>query len=144
MPLEAPTDEKCLEHDFEALSGFAERRMKARALDITSGADNVGLFRNSLESTMAHTTLRQPPRDAGGKELTVVAGYLDKLIPNALADRVGDRHFIAMNTTLFVAAQEFAMFCFLQASFFPELGNPSLEQSPSPIDERVPGLGLLD
>ena len=139
----APEDDRT-SHDFETFSTFAKDRMQARALDITSDDDNVRLFRDSLESALAHTTLRQPPRDANGKELRVVAGYLDKLIPNALADCIGDRHFIAMNSALFVAVQEFAMFCFTQASFFPELGDSSMEQSPRPIDERVPGLWLLD
>ena len=144
MPADHESEEDRLASNLAAFQNFATDRMGARALDITSGADNVALFRDSLQSAIAHTTLRQPPRNADGEELVLTTGYFDKMVPNALAHRVGDRHFIAMNTALFVAIHEFAMFCFTQRDFFPDVGDPSLEVSPKPLDERVPGLWLLD
>lgn len=118
--------------------------MASRSLDVTVNDDSVRLFRDSLQSAVAHVTLKTRPRDADGNELRLVAGYLDTMIPNALADHWDARHFIAMNTALFVAIHEFAMFCFTQRDFFPDVGDCSLEESPVPLDARVPGLWLLD
>ena len=144
MPSEVSSQANDLVRDFEVFSIYAKDRLNARAFDITSGEENVSLFRDSLFSAIAHTTLRRPPRNAAGEELKLTAGYLDKMIPNAIADSLKGRHFIGMNTALFVAVHEFAMYCFTQRDFFPDVGDVSLEQSPKPIDKRVPGLWLLD
>lgn len=64
--------------------------------------------------------------------------------PNALADVWKGWHFIALHTSLFAAITEFAMFCFTQQGFFPDIGNPDAEVSPQPWDNRVPGIWLLD
>ena len=130
--------------DLRAFNDFATQRMNSTALDLSSGAKDVALFNDSLQSAMVHVRLNEAPKDIAGEPLNLVAGYLEKLIPNAVADQVDGTHFMAMNTPLFVAVQEFAMFCFTQRDFFPDIGDPSLELSPSPIGDRVPGLWLLD
>tara|TARA_R110001606_G_scaffold352942_2_gene503425 strand:+ start:1199 stop:2368 length:1170 start_codon:yes stop_codon:yes gene_type:complete len=144
MTFEEDSSEKRSAGDFYLFHNFAAKRAGSPVLNVLSGADNVQLFHDSLMSAIAHTTLRQPPRDQDGNELRLVAGYLDKMIPNAMADHFEGRHYIAMNTALFVAVQEFAMFCFTQQDFFPDVGDPSMEASPPPLDNRVPGLWLLD
>lgn len=127
-----------------AFSLWATRRLGTPAVNVWNGAENVGLFRDSLLSALAHTRLNQVPCDPSGSPLSVMAGYLETMVPNACADHEGGKHLIAMNNALFVAIQEFAMYCFTQREFFPDLGDPSHETSPPPLDGRVPGLWLLD
>jgi hypothetical protein len=139
-----PVGDERLASDLALFRNFAAERQEAHALDIASGEENVRLFRDSLQSAIAHTTLKTRPRNVEGDELQVVGGFLDTMVPNAMADRWNGRHFIAMNTALFVAIQEFAMFCFTQRDFFPDVGDPLMEESPPPLNDRVPGLWLLD
>lgn len=127
-----------------AFAEWATRRLTTPAVDVWTGAENVGLFRDSLLSALAHTRLSQTPCDPSGTPLSVMAGYLETMAPNACADHENGKHLIAMNSALFVAIQEFAMYCFTQREFFPEIGDASLEVSPPPLDGRVPGLWLLD
>jgi len=48
-----------------------------------------------------------------------------------------------INNALFVTINEFAMFCFAQKKFFPEIGEAKAESSPQPLDGYAPGLWLL-
>ena len=130
--------------ELDEFQRFASGTLNANALDVSANNNDRLLFRDSLRSAVAHTSLRHPLRDADGEYLTVRAGYIDKMVPNARADYVEGSHYISLNTAMFVAIQEFAMFCFTQREFFPSVGDPTLEESPKPIDDRVPGLWLLD
>ena len=123
---------------------MVRERLDAEAVDVFTGGDNVRLFHDSLASALAHLTLRPAPVDPGGEPLSIVAGYVETLIPNALADFENGTHLIAMNNAMFVAIHEFAMFCFTQRDFFSDVGDPDMEISPSPLHDSVPGLWLLN
>lgn len=128
----------------ELFARYAQERAQSQMLDVHSGKPDVALFRDSLESAVAHTTLATTPTDRSGAPFALRAGFLDRMTPNARAEFWRGANFMAMHTALFVAINEFAMFCFTQARFFPDLGDPSLENSPLPLDDRAPGLWLLD
>lgn len=121
---------------------MVRERLDAEAVDVFTGGDNVRLFHDSLASALAHLTLRPAPIDPDGEPLSIVAGYVETLIPNALADFENGTHLIAMNNAMFVAIHEFAMFCFTQRDFFNDVGDPDMEVSPSPLHDSVPGLWL--
>lgn len=102
------------------------------------------LFHLSLESARALFGWTKDQRSREGAFFNLHAGFVDIMRPNALADAWQGRHFIALHTSLFAAITEFAMFCFTQKDFFPDIGNPAAEVSPQPWDGRVPGIWLLD
>lgn len=130
--------------DQPAFAAFARSHLLAEPLDVQSGAADVALFRDSLITARSFLSWPVAPRNASGEQLNLVAGFLERMVPNARADHKGGVHCVSINTALFAAINEFALFCFSQAEFFPELGDPRLEVSPSPIDDRVPGIWLLD
>lgn len=136
-------DDAAMARDLKQLRSYANIRNAGEPLDILGGGDSVALFRNSLSSALGHIRLQRAPRDAKGEALQFSAGFLDRMMPNAIADQIQGHHFIAVNTALFVAIQEFAMFCFTQRELFSDIGDSSLEVSPTPIDDQVPGLWLL-
>lgn len=80
---------------------------------------------------------------SGFKPFAVDVGYVESILPNAFANRNEDTHLVGMHTALPVVIQEFALFCFAQSAFFPQIGDPSQETSPVSINETPPGLGLL-
>ncbi|MCV6574659.1 MAG: hypothetical protein OIF58_02900 [Cohaesibacter sp.] len=78
-----------------------------------------------------------------GEKLHIQMGYLERMTPNALADRYKGVHFLAMNQALLVSVMEFALFSFTQKSVFPDIGNASGEDSPVMEAGAAPGLLLL-
>jgi len=78
-----------------------------------------------------------------GQKLNVSAGFLESMIPNAVAERDSTSFYIGINNALFVTINEFAMFCFAQKQFFPDIGENHLEKSPQPLNGYAPGLWLL-
>lgn len=98
----------------------------------------------SRSSFIQHLRAMEPRVSAlSGKTFSVDAGYLETIFPNAFANRDGDTHVVGMHTSLPVVIQEFALFCFAQADFFPHIGDSSNEVSPAAFEQTPPGLRLL-
>ncbi len=123
-------------NDHALFRQMARGRLNAEAFDVSSRDEKTLLFHDSLQSALAHISMATTPVNQSGEPLTITAGYIETMIPNAVADYDDGVHLIAMNNALFVAIHEFAMFCFTQSDFFPDVGDPSLENSPSPLDCR--------
>ena len=133
-----------METDFTTFRRFAELRLQTTAFETSPDSESSHIFHTSLESAYHQFNWTQGTTNKLGEKFNLVAGFLDTFSPNALADRFEGRHFIGMHVALFVAINEFAMFCFAQKEFFPEIGDANQEVSPAPWDDRVPGLWLID
>ncbi|MVA97996.1 hypothetical protein GN330_12150 [Nitratireductor sp. CAU 1489] len=129
--------------EYEAFRRLVERRLGLSTLQFLSNELQNQAFQRSLVSAAQLLGGSVCQRDARGRRLLILAGYVDRMLPNALADRDGDTHLIAMYTPLFAALSEFAMFCFTQRAFFADVGDPLAETSPPPPEGHVPGLWLL-
>lgn len=125
-------------------STFAAERLRAASFETRAGDPRSDLFHTSLSSARALFAWTAGVRNRAGDPFLLRAGFVDDRRPNALADFWLGTHVIALHSALFVAINEFAMFCFTQAAFFADVGSPAREVSPPPWDERVPGLWLLD
>lgn len=133
-----------MEKPFSAFQEFANNRLNCSAFQTCPDDPKSDLFDLSVESARVQFSWTGKSTNQAGKVFRLNAGFLDDLRPNALADFHEDQHFIAMHSSLFVAINEFAMFCFAQRDFFDDVGNPSIEISPKPWDDQVPGIWLLD
>lgn len=102
------------------------------------------LFNASLDNFISYLRILSAPRNSEGDDLFMSAGYVESTIPTAFASKLNNFHLIGMHTSLAVVIQEFALFCFTQQNFFPEIGDASSEISPKPLDGVVPGLWLMD
>lgn len=130
--------------DFSEFQDFARIRLKIPAFQTCPNDPKSNLFDISAESARIQFSWTQKSTNQAGEPFRLGVGFIDDLKPNALADYHADQHFIAMHSSLFVAINEFAMFCFAQRDFFADVGDPSIEISPKPWDDRVPGIWLLD
>lgn len=133
-----------MDRDFHRFRNFADLHLKKPAFPTSPDDPKSNLFHLSVESARAQFSWTNKTKNLAGEPFHLNAGFLDDFKPNALADHHNGAHFIAMHSSLFVAINEFAMFCFAQRDFFSDVGNTSLEQSPKPWDHRVPGLWMLD
>lgn len=97
----------------------------------------------SMTSFEQHLRAMEQPFDQSGSAFKVAAGYHDALTPTAFADWFAGCHIVGIHTGLAVIVQEFCLFCFAQADFFPSIGDASAETSPSAPKGHVPGIWLL-
>ncbi len=97
----------------------------------------------SLSSFEQHLRAMEQPFNQPGSAFEVTAGYHEALTPTAFADWLDGCHIVGIHTGLAVVIQEFCLFCFAQADFFPTIGNASAETSPVAPKGHVPGLWLL-
>lgn len=133
-----------MDMNFEKFKRFAKVRLQTTAFETSLESDNSHNFHTSIESAYHQFKWTHGAQNQLKEEFQLVAGFVDTFTPNALADRFEGTHFISMHVALFVAINEFAMFCFAQREFFPDVGDASQEVSPKPWDNRVPGLWLID
>jgi len=101
------------------------------------------LYGVSLSSLFNLAAWTDGLQNAQGQKFNVLGGFIESMMPNAVAERDGKNFYIGINNALFVTINEFAMFCFAQKQFFPELGEAKAESSPQPLDGYAPGLWLL-
>ncbi len=83
-------------------------------------------------------------RNAAGDELIIQSGYIERMTPNAVADRYQGVHYIGMHQALLVSCMEFALFALTQSCVFPNVGNAAGEASPELKNGKAPGILLLD
>lgn len=101
------------------------------------------LYDVSLSSLFNLAAWTDELQNAQGQKLNVLGGFIDSMMPNAVAERDDKSFYIGINNALFVTITEFAMFCFAQKQFFPEVGDAEAESSPQPLNGYAPGLWLL-
>lgn len=102
------------------------------------------LFCTSLASICDFLKSSAPSYSVDGKgRFQVDVGFVESPLPNAFINRLHDIHVCGIHSALPVVIHEFALFCFSQSDFFPELGNAELETSSSPLSDHPPGLRLL-
>jgi len=133
-----------MDMQFDSFDRYAKAHLKNTAFRTVADSDNSHLFHLTLESLYQASLWTKKARNPKGEAFDLVAGFTDLYSPNAFADKFNEQHIIGMHVPLFVAINEFALFCFAQAGFFPELGDAKAEASPAPWDDRVPGIFLLD
>lgn len=102
------------------------------------------LFAASLASTENLLPALGERRNPHGAALSVSAGFIEAMTPNAFADWHEGGHVIGMHTALLVTIADFALYAFTQRGFLPSIGNPESETSPLPAFGEAPGLFLLD
>lgn len=123
---------------------FAASQLDTSEFVTSYDDDQSQIFHTSLDSTLHLLRWTLNARNTTGKKFSFHAGFVDIFSPNAFADQFEHEHYIGLHTAMFVSISEFAMFCFAQEDFFPEIGSSQKETSPEPWDHRVPGLWLLD
>lgn len=123
---------------------FANERLGTSAFIAKADDPDTHIFFASLESAIEQFRWTAKGSNASGAPFKLEAGFFDTFSPNALADRFEDGYYLGVHVALFVAINEFAMFCFAQRDFFDDLGDPAKESSPKPWDERLPGVWLID
>ncbi|PZR84105.1 MAG: hypothetical protein DI537_33645 [Stutzerimonas stutzeri] len=77
-------------------------------------------------------------RNASGEALSVTAGFIERMTPNASADRYDGAHYIVMHQALMTTITEFALFVFTQKEIFPGVGKAAEEESPKPAGGFAP------
>lgn len=78
-----------------------------------------------------------------GDQRRIECGYIERMTPNALADRYQGVHCIGLHQAMLVSCAEFALYAFTQPAVFPQIGNAAGEVSPELQNAQVPGLLLL-
>lgn len=130
--------------DQVVFSRYARQCLGAEAFHPSAEVDDQALFAASLSSIRQHASATTALTNADGQSFTVLPGFVDRMIPNAVADHFEGRHVIGIYQALLITIVEFALFAFTQRSVFPEIGDADGESSPSPRGGRVPGLLLLE
>lgn len=123
---------------------FAKERLGTTVFVPKEDDNDTHVFFSSLESAVEQFRWTSKAMNAGQEPFRLNVGFLDTFSPNALAERYEGEYFLGIHVALFVAINEFAMFCFAQRDFFSEVGDPTKETSPSPWNERLPGIWLID
>ncbi|MGJ8629114.1 MAG: hypothetical protein ACSHXB_19305 [Sulfitobacter sp.] len=127
-----------------SLTAYAQDRLGTTVFETSSKADDTHIFHTSLESAIEQFRWTANGARASNESFRLNAGFLNTFSPNALADHYEGEYFLGIHVALIVAINEFAMFCFAQQEFFPDIGDRSKESSPKPWNERLPGIWLLD
>lgn len=125
-------------------SEFAASKLKAAVFETSYEDDASQIFHTSVDSSIHLMRWAQDAKNHKGESFCYYPAFVDIFSPNAFADRYQKDYYIGFHSALFVSISEFAMFCFAQKEFFPEMGDSSQEVSPEPWDHRVPGLWLLE
>ncbi len=126
------------------LTTYVHDKLGTTVFQTSATEDDLHIFHTSLESAVKQFHWTSKAKRELGERFKLHACFLDTFSPNALADRWKGEYILGIHVALFVAINEFAMFCFAQSDFFPELGDPSQESSPKPWNDRLPGIWLLD
>jgi len=101
-------------------------------------------FAASLASFTDLARWAQGMRNEQSEALSFEVGYIERLSPDAFADRQDGVHLIGMNQGLLATIQEFALYVFTQSAMFPQIGDAAGEDSPPPQFGAAPGIFLLE
>lgn len=118
--------------DERRFDAYVARKLKTVRYDATKNKDerDADIFRTSLFSAWEYLGGGRHARNREGKPFRFYPGFVDVFAPNAFADRRADTHFCGIHSSLAVAMHELSLFCACQQTFFPEVGDPSVEKSP--------------
>jgi hypothetical protein len=101
------------------------------------------VFAASLNSFRALTRTYEGASNANGITLTIEAGFVEKMTPNAFADFHDGVHYIGMHQALMATIMDLSLYLFTQSALFSNIGNAAAEDSPRYVGDDVPGLYLL-
>ncbi|WP_413207888.1 hypothetical protein [Rhodospirillum sp. A1_3_36] len=129
-----------------AFRRFAARELRRPAVDPDTLGDDPArdFLKLALLSMRALGASTTNLRRADGMPFRLVLAYLDSAQPNAFAAERRGIHFCGVHVGLAASFLEFALFCFSQASLFPDLGDPAHETSPPPLDGYPPGFWMRE
>ena len=117
-------------------AAIAQRYLRSRDLTafdpfaVDSAGDDVifttslAVARRMMEESFATST-------AGGRRFRVYPLFVDRSSPNAFAIDCEGVQVCGIHVGLVVSLFEISLFVFSQATLFPEIGDPSVERSPS-------------
>jgi len=128
----------------DAIETFARKRLGTEVFAPQPDDPKWQIFQASLASAIEQFRWTSRASNVSGSPFELHITFLETFSPNALADRFEGKFFLGVHVALFVAINEFAMFCFAQKDFFADLGDPTKESSPNPWDDRLPGIWLID
>ncbi|MGJ8670996.1 MAG: hypothetical protein ACSHXK_16050 [Oceanococcus sp.] len=123
------------------------RFMQAKAWTVFAPDSNKvddHLFSTSLASITDHLQRMEARRSRyTNSNFVINLGFLESVLPNALANKDAQVHIAAMHTGLAMVILEFSWFCLAQKQVFPELGDIAQETSPRATNAVPPGLSVL-
>lgn len=128
----------------EAIETFARKRLGTEVFAPQPDDPKWQIFHASLASAVEQFRWTSRASNESGTPFELHITFLETFSPNALADRFEGKFYLGVHVALFVAINEFAMFCFAQRDFFADVGDPKRETSPKPWDDRLPGIWLID
>ncbi len=127
----------------ELFDRYATEHIRSPHYRVEEDTDTGALFSPSLNSFVERTLWSSEAKNISGQSFRMAAGYLESYSPNAFADQFESHFILGMHVALHGAIEEFSAFCFTQARFFPEIGDPGMEHSPEPLNDYPPGLWLI-
>jgi hypothetical protein len=101
------------------------------------------VFAASLDSFSALVRSYEGASNASGITLTIEAGFVEKMTPNAFADFYDGGHYIGMHQALMATIMDLCLYLFTQSALFSNIGNAAAEDSPRYAGDDAPGLYLL-
>ncbi len=101
------------------------------------------VFAASLDSFSALVRSYEGASNAGGITLTIEAGFVEKMTPNAFADFHDGVHYIGKHQALMATIMDLSLYLFTQSALFPNIGSAAAEDSPHYAGDDAPGLYLL-
>ncbi|MCB1471028.1 MAG: hypothetical protein KDK08_28570 [Rhizobiaceae bacterium] len=141
-----PTGSPFRDDDEQRLDLYFTKKLKAQRFN---PADSVGesewdIFRTSLGSCWDHLGGTTPQRRQDGIAFRLAAGFVDMASPSAFATAEDGTHLIGVHTGLAASMLEISLFFYSQASFFPEVGDPSRERSPALGSDSALSMTVVD
>lgn len=120
-------------------------RMKSQSVFApNSGKADDQLFSVSIASIRSHLQRMEARRSGhANADFTISLGFVESVLPNALANNDDGVHISAMHTGLAMVILEFSWFCLAQKQVFPGFGDITQETSPRAITDVPPGLSVL-
>lgn len=122
---------------------FAKQHLNTVAFEPDFDLQKEQVFAASLGSFRDLARAVDGVTNAAGMMLSIDAGFVETMTPNAFASYHDGVHHVGMHSALMATILELALFVFTQATIFPGVGDASKETSPSFGADDVPGMYLL-
>lgn len=122
---------------------FAKQQLNTVAFEPDFDRQEEQVFAASLGSFRDLARATDGVTNAAGMTLSIEAGFIETMTPNAFASYHDGVHHVGMHSALMAKILELALFILTQAAIFPSIGEASKEDSPFFGGDDVPGLYLL-